>query len=126
MSTLDTRPKFLNLLHIRLPVGAVASIAHRISGVLLFLSLPFAAYLLELSLQDQAGFDQVRTILDNPLVKLISVLLVWSICHHLLAGIRFLLLDLHIGLNRSTARTMAWAANLLAPLLAIVLLWRIW
>ena len=98
--SIDTRPKFLNLLHIRLPVGAVASIAHRISGILLFISLPFAAYLLELSLQNPDGFTQVGTVLDHWFIKLVSIALAWSISHHLLAGIRFLLLDLDIGLNK--------------------------
>lgn len=126
MSTQDSRPKFLNLLQIRLPVGAVASIAHRISGVLLFLSLPFAAYLLELSLQGESGFARVATVLDHGLIKIATVLLAWAIAHHLLAGVRFLLLDLEIGLNKASARRMAWLANLLAPLFAIALLWRIW
>ena len=51
-------PVFLNLFRIRFPVGAVTSIAHRVSGVCLFLSLPFWIYLLDLSLQGAAGFSK--------------------------------------------------------------------
>ncbi|MGB5426966.1 MAG: succinate dehydrogenase, cytochrome b556 subunit, partial [Gammaproteobacteria bacterium] len=51
-------PVFLNLFRIHFPVGAVTSIAHRISGVLMFLSLPLLIYLLDISLQGPAGFDR--------------------------------------------------------------------
>ena len=51
MSTPVTRPKYLNLLRIKMPVGAIASIGHRISGVCLFLCIPVLIYLLDLSLQ---------------------------------------------------------------------------
>ncbi len=53
-------PVFLNLAQIRFPIGAIASIAHRVSGVLLFIALPVVSVLLDTSLRDEAGFASVR------------------------------------------------------------------
>jgi succinate dehydrogenase / fumarate reductase cytochrome b subunit len=122
MRTPENRPRFLNLLQIRMPIGAVASIAHRISGVLLFLILPAAVFLLELSVRSPEGFDQARAILHAPLVQLLGLVLAWALLHHLLAGIRFLLLDLEIGIERKQARVSAWLVNLGAPLLLLLVL----
>ncbi len=121
-----SRPKFLNLLLIRMPVGAVASIGHRISGVFLFLSLPLAAFLLDLSLQGQAGFEQAAQLLSSPLLRMLQIVLAWSIIHHALAGLRFLLIDVDVGVLKPTARASALAVNVAAPLLALLFLWSIW
>jgi len=105
-------PKFLNLLLIKLPPGGIASIGHRISGVLMFLSIPLLAWLFGLSLENAQGFQQARQHLHSIPIMLLSVLLVWSLSHHLLAGIRHLLLDVGIGLDKATARLSAWLVNL--------------
>ena len=120
MRTTENRPRFLNLLQIRMPIGAVASIAHRVSGVLLFLILPAAVFLLELSVRGPEGFDQARAMLRGPLAQLLGLVLAWALLHHLLAGIRFLLLDLEIGIERKQARRSAWLVNLGAPLLLLL------
>ncbi len=109
----DTRPVNLNLLSIRQPVTAIASIAHRISGVLLFISIPFVIWLLDRSLQSPQGYAQVISLLDNGLVKLFALLIAWSVAHHLFAGIRFLLLDIDIGIDLETARKSAMIVNAL-------------
>ena len=105
-------PKFLNLLLIKLPPGGIASIGLRISGVLMFLSIPLLAWLFGLSLENAQGFQQARQHLHSIPVMLLSVLIVWSLSHHLLAGIRHLLLDVEIGLEKSSARASAWLVNL--------------
>lgn len=105
-------PKFLNLLLIKLPPGGIASIGHRISGVLMFLFIPLLAWLFGLSLENAQGFQQAREHLHATPIMLLSVPLVWSLCHHLLAGIRHLLLDVEIGLDKGVARFSAWLVNL--------------
>ena len=108
------RPKYLNLpallFEIRLPVPGWVSILHRISGALLF--FPFACwllYLLDTSLRSEQGFDYVaREYLAFPLVKIAMLLFIWSYCHHFCAGIRYLLLDLDIGVDLKTARLTSW------------------
>ena len=126
MARPHTPPKFLDLLRIQMPVGAVLSIAHRISGVLLFLSLPLMVYLLGLSLRGPSGYDRVLAWLDSLPLRLLLILLAWAVFHHLLAGFRHLLLDIHIGVERPQARRSAWLVNLAAlALLAWVLLERL-
>jgi succinate dehydrogenase / fumarate reductase, cytochrome b subunit len=108
------RPKYLSLpallFEIRLPVPGWVSILHRISGALLF--FPFVAwllYLLDTSLRSEQGFDYVRNqYLALPLVKLGVLLFIWSYCHHLCAGVRYLFLDLDIGVDLKTARITSW------------------
>ena len=109
-------PKFLNLLLIKLPPGGIASIGHRVSGVLLFLCIPLLAWWFGRSLESAEGFLQVQQALNSTPVILLSVLLVRSLSHHLLAGIRHLLLDIDIGLEKTAARTSAWLVNLGAVL----------
>lgn len=121
-----SRPRFLNLLLIRMPVGAITSFAHRVSGVLLFLCIPLATLLLELSLQGPDGFARAAQLLASPLLRFIQMLLAWSLAHHALAGLRFLLIDVEVGVDKPTARASALTVNLAAPLLAILFLWSIW
>ncbi|HFD79678.1 MAG TPA: succinate dehydrogenase, cytochrome b556 subunit [Gammaproteobacteria bacterium] len=119
-----TAPKFLNLALIKLPPGGVASIGHRISGVLMFLSIPAGAWLLDLSLRGERGFRSALDYLHSPVALLLSVLLVWALGHHLLAGIRHLLLDIGIGLEKRSARLSARLVNAGGVILA--LLWALW
>ena len=104
----DNRPVYLNLLKIRLPLTGMVSFAHRVSGVLLFLFLPFSVYLLDLSVQSEESFDSVQQMMQQPLMLLVQLLVLWSIAHHFFAGIRFLLIDAEIGVEKAQARLGAW------------------
>ena len=104
----DNRPVYLNLFKIRLPIAGMVSLAHRASGILLFIAIPFAVYLLDLSVISSDGFAEVMTILQHPLILLIEVLLVWALAHHFFAGIRFLLIDADIGVEKTQAKYGAW------------------
>jgi succinate dehydrogenase / fumarate reductase cytochrome b subunit len=109
MRALTERPVYLNLFRIRLPVTGMVSFAHRISGTLLFLAIPFSVYLLNLSLTSEQGFHRVLGLLDHPVIMLLQLLLIWSLAHHLVAGIRFMLIDLDIGVERKASRAGAIA-----------------
>lgn len=89
MAVTDNRPFYLNLLKIRLPVTGFVSIFHRVSGLLMFLAIPYSVYLLDLSLQGSEGFKRAAEMISNPLLQLVLLVLLWSIIHHLIAGIRF-------------------------------------
>jgi len=117
----ETRPVYLNLLKIRLPVTGIVSFAHRITGILLFLALPFAVYLLGLSIESPQSFTRAQQILEMPVMLAVQVILLWSIAHHFFAGIRFLLIDAEIGINKSQATTGAWLV-VLAEVITIVLI----
>lgn len=102
------RPKYLSLaallFEIRLPLPGWVSILHRVSGLLLFLATVWLLFLLDRSLASEAGFESVRRTTALPLVKLSLLFLIWSYCHHFCAGIRFLFLDVHKGVDIETAR----------------------
>jgi succinate dehydrogenase / fumarate reductase cytochrome b subunit len=115
-------PVFLNLAQIRFPIGAIASIAHRVSGVLLFIALPVLAVLLDASLRDEAGFASVRGLFSSPLSLVVAGVLAWALVHHVLAGIRHLLMDVGIGGELERARTSARLVLIAAPALAVLLL----
>ncbi len=122
MDKRKTAPRYLNLLKIKLPPGGIASIAHRISGVLMFFGIPLVAWLFARSLENEAAFLQVTKLLDSPLALIVSLVLVWSLSHHLLAGIRHLLLDIEIGLDKARARFSAWLVNVGALILTAIYL----
>ena len=98
------RPKHLALNQIRLPLPGIVSILHRVSGAGLFLLLPFLLYLLDRSLGSAETFETFSAVVDHPLVKLLLMGLLWAYLHHFCAGVRFLLLDMHKGLELETAR----------------------
>ncbi|WOV90979.1 MAG: succinate dehydrogenase, cytochrome b556 subunit [Candidatus Zeuxoniibacter abyssi] len=114
------RPKHLNLLQIRLPLPGVLSIFHRISGVLLILALPFFLGALQYSVKSQEGYDCVAQFFSHPLAKLVVWGAAWALFHHLCAGIRFLLLDLHIGVELAAARASAAAAFVVSIVLTVI------
>ncbi len=113
-------PVFLNLFRIRFPVGAIASIAHRVAGVLLFLALPPLALGLDASLRSEAGFEALRALFAGPWRGLLGLVLVWAAAHHLLAGIRHLLMDVGVGSGLAQARASARAVLVAAVLVALV------
>lgn len=119
------RPVYLNLLKIRQPVTAIVSIGHRISGVLLFLSIPLMIWMLDRSLQGEEGFQAVAALLDQPLLKILLLLMAWAGTHHFFAGIRFLLIDVDWGVDLATARRTAAIVNILgvaAVLIALMMI----
>lgn len=93
----DKRPINLNLFSIRWPLAAIASITHRISGALIFFGIAILLYLLDLSLESQAGFNLVGELFSNVIVKFILWVIVSGLLYHLIAGIKHLLMDFGIG-----------------------------
>lgn len=113
------RPVFLNLMQIQMPVGALTSIGHRISGVALAASVPIAVYLLDHSLRDDAGFAEIKTLFGHFAVKAAAVIVVWALAHHVLGGVRHLLTDFGIGSPLRVARRSAWFVNLAGVAVAL-------
>ncbi|AZS78301.1 MULTISPECIES: succinate dehydrogenase, cytochrome b556 subunit [Achromobacter] len=108
------RPQFRNIglaqvaFSYRLPLAGKLSILHRISGILLFLCLPLVIVpLFAASVAAPQSFAWIASIAANPIVKLVFLVLVWGYLHHFCAGIRYLLLDLHIGIDKLSAKKSA-------------------
>lgn len=120
------RPKYLNLLRIRLPIPGIVSIMHRVSGGVLFLFIPFLLTLFEMSLESAQTFNRFKLTLSHWAIKLIVIGLAWAYFHHLCAGIRHLALDLHYGLELPAARAtsnLVLIVSIALTAIAGVLIW---
>ena len=127
-------PVFLDLRRIRQPVTAVVSLGHRVSGVILVLLVPGLAWLLQQSLRGPDSFADITALLSRPAARVTLVLLVWALAHHVLAGIRHLLFDIHVAtgpphrpdhLRAVQPRVTAWmvlAGELIVVLLTMAVL----
>jgi succinate dehydrogenase / fumarate reductase cytochrome b subunit len=115
-----TRPVFLNVLRLRYPVGAVASIGHRISGVVLVIFTPILIYLFEASLRNAEDYARIAALLDSTPARGAALVVLWAFAHHFLAGLRHLLMDVDLGSSLPAARRSAWVVN--AASVAVVLL----
>jgi succinate dehydrogenase / fumarate reductase, cytochrome b subunit len=116
----------LNLLKIRFPIGAVASISHRISGAILVLGLPFLVEAFALSLRSEAGYDALLSLVRNPLTLLVLLVPMWAVVQHMLAGIRHLLMDAGIGSALRDGRRSAWVVLIGGALGTAILIWILW
>lgn len=96
--------RFVDTIHYRLPLAGYVSILHRVSGALMFLLLPFILYLLDKSLTSEISFEYLKGFTSHWFVKLIILALAWSYLHHFCAGIRHLFMDVHMGLDKDSAR----------------------
>lgn len=116
------RPKHLALHEIRLPLAGFASILHRVSGAGLFLMLPLLIWLLQLSLgTSQQSTELFSAVFSNWLVKLILLGLLWAFLHHFCMGIRILLIDVHVGVEKQQAHNSAMAVMVISLGLTLVL-----
>lgn len=91
------RPMNLDLRTIHFPVMAVASILHRISGVVLFFFSPWIFWLLDQSLSSSTHFMNLQTTLSEPSIKWLLWIFLGALFYHLVAGIRHLCMDFGIG-----------------------------
>lgn len=114
----------INLLH--LPLPGMLSIFHRASGALMFLGLIWFLFLLDLSLSSEAGFAHFSRYVSHPLVKLVFLGYIWAYLHHFCAGIRYLFLDIDKGVDLVSARRSSWAVFIVSIVLTLVLGAKLW
>lgn len=122
-----TRPKYYDLNLLNLPLPALVSIFHRITGVLMFLvMIPLTLFLLQATLASESSFNFWKNILNLPLVKLAVLAFVWAFLHHFYAGLRYLLLDLHIGIDKVSARQTSLLVFILGAVTTLAVGVRLW
>jgi succinate dehydrogenase / fumarate reductase cytochrome b subunit len=121
------RPKYYDLNLAHLPPPGLVSILHRVSGALLFFPiLPAVLYALQITLGSEQGFARWHDFLGRPLVKVVMLGVVWLYAHHFFAGIRYLLLDLHIGIGKEPSRSSAVTVLVLGLAATLLIGWRLW
>ena len=124
---IKSRPVYLNLVRIRLPLPGLVSILHRVSGALLFLfAIPLLLFAVQTSLESADGFASLEAKFAHPLCKLVLVGLLWAYLHHFFAGIRYLLLDLHIGDDLRPARQSSVVVLVVSLALTLIIAVRLW
>lgn len=101
------RPEFRNIgladitVGYRLPLAGKMSILHRVSGALMFLLLPFVVWLFDNSISSQVSYEKFTALFNGGLgmpgwfYKLIALALIWAFLHHLIMGVRFLIMDVN-------------------------------
>ena len=108
------------LYNYRQPLAAIVSILHRISGALMCLLLPFTLYLLQESLRSEISFAHYQGFITYPLVKLIILALCWSYFHHFCAGVRHLVMDTHMALDKEASRNSSAAVLIITVILTVL------
>jgi succinate dehydrogenase / fumarate reductase, cytochrome b subunit len=132
--TTSTKPRpvyrninVLDLMHYRLPMPGVISILHRISGALLFLLIPAFLGLLQMSLKSEAGFETFKAMIwGNVFAKIFLLGMLYFFVHHFCAGIRYLLLDLHKGVDLKLARRSSYIVVVVSVLISALLAVKLW
>lgn len=116
---------FADIAHYRMPVNAYVSIFHRISGVILFIFLPFILFILDKSLMSEISFNELKGFVSHWFVKLIILGLSWAYLHHFCAGLRHMLMDFHVGLDKSAARKTSITVFVISLLLTAGVAWKL-
>lgn len=122
----DPRPVNIDFRTLKLPLPAITSILHRISGAFIFVGLAMLLFLLETSLSSEAGFREVSDWLSSAPVKLLVWAVLSGLLYHLVAGIKHLLMDVGVGENLAGARVgakLVVVSSVLMILLAGAWLW---
>ena len=114
------RPVYLSLTQFRFPVTAIASIAHRITGMLLFLGIGYLLWLLSLALESEAGFAEAAAILKAPFARLILWGVLAGLIYHILAGIKHMFLDFHVGDTFEAASAASYVVFGLTLVLSLI------
>jgi succinate dehydrogenase / fumarate reductase, cytochrome b subunit len=128
------RPEFRNinaltdLRNYRLPVAGIISILHRVSGLLMFMLLPFVVWLFDTSVTSEVSYESFRSaylagfgVLPAFLVKLVTLALIWSYLHHFCVGVRHLWMDATHSVSKEQGRSSAILALAISlPLTALL------
>ena len=114
------RPEFRNINALvdlptyRLPAAGFVSILHRISGLVMFLLLPFVVWMFDTSVSSEISFAKFKAAFNigvgfvpGILVQLVALVLIWAYLHHLLAGVRHLYMDARHAVSKEFGKSSA-------------------
>lgn len=122
----DKRPVNLDIGTIDLPLAAITSITHRISGVIVFAGISILLWLLDDSLASEQGFERLGGLATSFIGKFILWGVLTALAYHMVAGCKHLLMDLGIGETKEAAPKGARIVIGISIVLAVVLGVWIW
>ncbi len=128
------RPEFRNINALtdlptyRLPAAGIVSILHRISGVIMFLLLPFIIWMFDMSVSSEISFAKFSAAFNIGLgfvpgwfIKLVALAIIWSYLHHIIAGVRHLYMDMCHAVTKEFGKSSAVVTLVLSLGLTAVL-----
>ncbi|HCH01654.1 MAG TPA: succinate dehydrogenase cytochrome b556 subunit [Vibrio sp.] len=121
-----SRPVNLDLQTIHFPISAIASIVHRVSGVIMFVSVGILLWLLATSLSSPVGFSQASSVIDSFAVKFILWGILTALAYHICGGVRHLLMDMKYFEEKESGALSAKAVFVVTAVLSVlagVLVW---
>ena len=119
MALSSERPVNLDLTTFRFPITAIASILHRVAGVILFFGSFILMALLGMSLENEAGFADTLALLENGFVSFIVWGVLAALAYHFVAGVKHLFMDMGYGETLESGRLFAKASIAVASLLIV-------
>ena len=119
-----TRPIDLNIFAMHFPLTAWVSIVHRLSGLWLFLLIPYLLWALDQSLVSAYTFGRLKSFLGQPLFKIILLSFLAALCYHTVAGLRHLLMDVGVGVTKTKSTGGAVLTLMIALLFFLGLVYR--
>jgi succinate dehydrogenase cytochrome b subunit len=114
------RPVNLELSTMRFPIMAITSILHRLSGIGIFILLPYMLCLLHCSLTSEKNFSALQRSLQSPWHKVLILIFLAAMIYHLCAGIRHILMDIGYGEHVQSGRRSAAAVIVIAAILTLL------
>lgn len=120
---------FTDLTTYRLPPAGIVSILHRVSGVVMFLLLPFIIWMFDTSISSEISFARFANTFSNGVgfvpgwfFKLVALALIWAYLHHFIAGVRHLWMDVsHKAVTKEFGKSSAIFTLAASILLTVVL-----
>ncbi len=125
------RPEFRNInlfkdvSTYRLPPAGFVSILHRVSGLLMFLLLPFIIWMFDKSISSEISYEGFTAVFAGSFgwfAKLVCLALIWAYLHHFCAGLRHLYMDVnHHAVNKQFGKSSAITVLVISLALTVVL-----
>ena len=132
--TLKQRPEFRNINAVsdlptyRLPIAGIVSILHRVSGLLMFVLLPFIIWMFDTSVTSEVSFDAFRSVfiagvgfVPGWFFKLVALAIIWAYLHHWLAGIRHIRMDIKHTVTKEQGKSSAQIVLAISLTLTVLL-----
>jgi succinate dehydrogenase / fumarate reductase, cytochrome b subunit len=120
--------RLIDALQYRLPVAGVVSILHRVSGILMFVLLPFIVWMFDTSVSSEVSYDGFTSafvagigVVPGFFFKLVALALIWAYLHHAVAGIRHLWMDATHSVTKQQGRSSAVATFAISLVLTVAL-----
>ena len=126
-----TRPgtmRLIDAVKYRLPVAALVSILHRVSGAIMFVLLPFVIWMFDVSVTSEISYERFTAafsvglgFLPGWLVKIAVLGLIWAFLHHFIAGVRHLWMDMTHSVTKAQGHSSAVITLISSLTLTVVL-----